>query len=113
MLGYYFDIIDAEHAPYDRAAIDVACLATRAVNTAAIVRVQDENAAGIMSALDSGAAGVMVPHCDSPEKARAIAEHADTEAAGVDLRPRPAPAPGAASRARRTLPRRTRTRCAS
>src|SRR3954447_1804559 len=73
-LGYDYVIIDAEHAPYDRAAIDIACLAARAVNTAAIVRVQDENPAAIMGVLDSGATGVMVPHCDSPEKARAIAE---------------------------------------
>lgn len=72
-LGFDFVIVDAEHAPYDRAAIDIACLAARAVNTAAIVRVPDENAASIMSALDCGAAGVMVPHCSSPEKARAIA----------------------------------------
>jgi 2-keto-3-deoxy-L-rhamnonate aldolase RhmA len=72
-LGFDYVIIDAEHAPYDRAAIDLACLAARAANTAAIVRVQDESAATIMSALDCGAAGVMVPHCDSAEKARAVA----------------------------------------
>lgn len=72
-LGFDYVIVDAEHAPYDRAAIDLACLAARAANTAAIVRVQDENAAAIMSALDCGAAGIMVPHCDSAEKARAVA----------------------------------------
>lgn len=73
MVGFDFVIIDQEHAPFDRAAIDVACLAARAVDIAAIVRVPEANASCIMSALDCGAAGVMVPHCNSPEKARAIA----------------------------------------
>jgi 2-keto-3-deoxy-L-rhamnonate aldolase RhmA len=73
LAGFDFVIIDQEHAPFDRGAIDIACLATRAADIAAIVRVQEANAAMIMSALDCGATGVMVPHCDSPAKARQIA----------------------------------------
>lgn len=69
-LGYDYVIVDQEHAPYDRAAIDLACLAARAVNTAAIVRVAEATHASLLSVLDCGAAGVMVPHVDSPEKAR-------------------------------------------
>ena len=70
-VGFDFVIIDREHSPLDRAAIDIACLAARATNIAAIVRVSDVG--NILSALDSGATGVMVPHCDSPERARQIA----------------------------------------
>jgi 2-keto-3-deoxy-L-rhamnonate aldolase RhmA len=72
-LGFDFVIIDQEHAPFDRGDIDIACLAARAANIAAIVRVPEVNASTIMSALDCGATGVMVPHCDSPAKAREIA----------------------------------------
>jgi 2-keto-3-deoxy-L-rhamnonate aldolase RhmA len=70
-VGFDFVIIDQEHSPLDRTAIDIACLAARASNIAAIVRVSE--VANILSALDSGATGVMVPHCDSPERARQIA----------------------------------------
>jgi 2-keto-3-deoxy-L-rhamnonate aldolase RhmA len=73
-LGYDYVIIDQEHAPFDRAAIDVACLAARAVNTAAIIRVAEATPASILSVLDCGAAGVMVPHVDNPARAREIAE---------------------------------------
>ena len=73
LLGFDFVIIDQEHAPFDRTAIDVACLAARAANIAAIVRVPEVSVSSILSALDCGATGVMVPHCDSPAKAREIA----------------------------------------
>jgi 2-keto-3-deoxy-L-rhamnonate aldolase RhmA len=73
LAGFDFVIIDAEHAPFDRAAIDIACLAARAADIAAIVRVPEANAAHILNALDCGATGVMVPHCSTPEKARLIA----------------------------------------
>jgi staphyloferrin B biosynthesis citrate synthase len=69
-VGFDFVIIDQEHSPLDRAAIDIACLAARTTNIAAIVRVSEVT--NILSALDSGATGVMVPHCDSPERARQI-----------------------------------------
>jgi 2-keto-3-deoxy-L-rhamnonate aldolase RhmA len=69
-VGFDFVIIDQEHSPLDRVAIDIACLAARATNIAAIVRVSE--VVHILSALDSGATGVMVPHCDSPERARQI-----------------------------------------
>jgi 2-keto-3-deoxy-L-rhamnonate aldolase RhmA len=73
LAGFDFVIIDQEHAAFDRSAIDIACLAARAADIAAIVRVPEANAAAIMAALDCGATGVMVPHCDSPAKAKAIA----------------------------------------
>jgi staphyloferrin B biosynthesis citrate synthase len=73
LAGFDFVIIDQEHGAFDRSALDIGCLAARAAGIAAIVRVPEANAAAIMAALDCGANGVMVPHCDSAEKARAIA----------------------------------------
>jgi 2-keto-3-deoxy-L-rhamnonate aldolase RhmA len=72
LLGFDFVIMDQEHSPWDRAAIDVVSLAARASNVAGLVRVGDPSDANILSVLDSGAAGVMVPHVDSPEKAKQI-----------------------------------------
>lgn len=73
LVGFDFVIVDQEHAPFDRGTIDLMCLAGRASNVAAIVRVAEPTPSNILSVLDVGAAGVMVPHCDSPEKAREIA----------------------------------------
>lgn len=70
-VGLDFVVIDAEHAPWDRGDIDMACMAARANSIAALVRVQDEG--HILSALDCGATGVMVPHVSSVEKARQVA----------------------------------------
>jgi len=38
-LGYYFVVIDKEHAPFDRRAIDDAIVAARASGVAALLRV--------------------------------------------------------------------------
>jgi staphyloferrin B biosynthesis citrate synthase len=81
-IGFDFVIIDQEHSPFDRMAVDVACLAGRAANIAVIVRVPEANASMILAALDCGANGVMVPHCDSPAKAREIASASTTRAGG-------------------------------
>ncbi|RDJ23138.1 aldolase [Bosea caraganae] len=72
-IGFDFVIIDQEHAPFDRNSIDMACLGARASGTAALVRVAEPTPASILSVLDLGATGVLVPHVDSPEKARMIA----------------------------------------
>lgn len=69
-LGYDFIMIDAEHAAFDRAAIELQVLAARAAEMPALVRVADIG--GIQSALDVGAAGVMVPHVLSPDMARHV-----------------------------------------
>jgi staphyloferrin B biosynthesis citrate synthase len=70
-LGLDFIVIDAEHAPWDRAAVDHALLAARAHGLAALVRVQ--GVGDILDALDCGATGVMVPHVSTPETAAAVA----------------------------------------
>jgi staphyloferrin B biosynthesis citrate synthase len=72
-LGFDFVVIDEEHAPFDRASIDVGLLAARAAGTAGIVRVANPTAANILSVLDCGATGVLVPHVATVENAREIA----------------------------------------
>ncbi len=72
-LGYDFVIVDAEHAPFDRRDIDMIAMAAAGSGIAALVRVTDGSAASILSCLDVGAAGVLVPHVDSPARAREVA----------------------------------------
>lgn len=67
-----FVVIDAEHAPFDRASIDLLVLVGRAVNLPVLVRIPDTSAATVLSVLDVGAAGLLVPHVDSAEQARKI-----------------------------------------
>ena len=76
LAGLDFVILDAEHAPFDRARMD-ACLAmARALGLPCMVRVPEATPARILMALDSGAAGVVVPHCFSVEKAQGAARAA-------------------------------------
>jgi 2-keto-3-deoxy-L-rhamnonate aldolase RhmA len=70
-IGFDFVVIDEEHAPFDRVAIDNALVAARAARVAGIVRVAND--ANVLAALDSGAEGVLVPHVSSAAKAREIA----------------------------------------
>ena len=64
--------IDAEHAPFDRAAIDGCVFAARACNLPVVVRTPTGSAEHILNALDCGADGVVVPHVRSAADARAI-----------------------------------------
>lgn len=71
--GLDFIVLDAEHAPFDRARLD-ACLAVgRALDFPLLVRVPSGSDENLLMALDAGAVGVVVPHMDSVEKAKAIA----------------------------------------
>ncbi len=72
-LGFDFVVVDEEHAPFDRAAIDNVLLAARASGTAGVVRVAAPTDSNLLSVLDSGACGVLVPHVATAAKARAIA----------------------------------------
>jgi staphyloferrin B biosynthesis citrate synthase len=65
--------IDAEHAPFDRSAIDMCVLAARAGGLPAIVRPASSAAHEILNALDCGADGVVVPHVRSAREAADIA----------------------------------------
>lgn len=73
--GLDFAVLDAEHAPYDRAALDLAMLAGRAAGLPLFVRVEQRSAASMLSVLDMGAAGVLVPHVDTERDAREVVAH--------------------------------------
>jgi 2-keto-3-deoxy-L-rhamnonate aldolase RhmA len=68
-----FIVLDQEHAPLDRALTDTMLLAAIATDLPALVRVPSAASYHLQSALDSGAAGVLVPHVDSGDVARSIA----------------------------------------
>jgi 2-keto-3-deoxy-L-rhamnonate aldolase RhmA len=63
--------VDAEHAPFDRAALDAVLLAALARDLPCLVRPAHAGAAEILNALDLGAAGIVVPHVASAAAARA------------------------------------------
>ena len=64
-------VLDAEHAPFDRAALDLCILAARAGGKSVLVRPQSASHEQILNALDCGADGVILPHI------RTAAEAAD------------------------------------
>jgi len=74
--GLDFLVLDAEHAPFDRARMDQCLAIGRALDFPLLVRVPDALPSSILQALDSGAVGVVVPHVDSAEKAAAVAKSA-------------------------------------
>lgn len=71
-----FGVLDGEHAPFDRAALDLMMLAGRAARLPLYVRVPDYEASTILSTLDLGAAGIVVPHVDNAEQAALIVSRA-------------------------------------
>lgn len=74
--------LDAEHAPFDRAAIDLCCMAARAAGMPLLVRTATAAPEHILSALDCGATGVLLPHIRSADEARAAATAAQYGAGG-------------------------------
>ena len=68
--------IDAEHAPFDRAAIDLCIMAARGAGVPAIVRPASGSAHELLNALDCGAEGVLVPHIRSAAEGRELARAA-------------------------------------
>lgn len=65
--------IDAEHAPFDRMALDQCLYALRSESMPALVRIPTGSPEHILNALDCGATGVVVPHVTSAAQAEAIA----------------------------------------
>lgn len=74
--------IDAEHAPFDRAAIDLCVMAARANGLPVLVRPPNGAPEHILNALDCGADGVLVPHVRSAAEAHAVARSTRYEAGG-------------------------------
>ncbi|HSI40713.1 MAG TPA: aldolase/citrate lyase family protein [Xanthobacteraceae bacterium] len=70
--GLDFGVVDAEHAPFDRAAVDLMVMAGRSGGLPLLVRVPDTSPAFIMAVLDMGAHGIVVPRVDSLADARSV-----------------------------------------
>lgn len=66
--------LDAEHAPFDRIAIDGALAMARAAQMPALVRVPSASPEHILNALDCGATGVVAPHIRNAAEAAAFAK---------------------------------------
>lgn len=66
--------LDAEHAPFDRSAIDGCAMAARAAAMPMLVRVPTAAPEHILNALDCGATGVVAPHIRSAAEAEAFAK---------------------------------------
>jgi len=73
--GLDFAVVDAEHAPFDRAGIDLMVMAGRAAGLPVFVRVPDDRPSNLLSSLDIGAAGLLVPHVDSAAQAAELVRH--------------------------------------
>jgi len=89
-IGFDFVMLDEEHAPWTRAALDAGFLAARAFDAAGFVRLSRPDASSVLQVLDAGAIGIMVPHVSTVEKARNIASWAryrgGTRGSGVAVR---------------------------
>ncbi|WP_414441511.1 HpcH/HpaI aldolase family protein [Burkholderia sp. 22PA0106] len=70
--GLHFAVVDAEHAPFDRATLDIMVIAARSVGLPLFVRIPDIQPATVQSALDLGVSGLLVPHVDSADDARRL-----------------------------------------
>ncbi len=93
--------LDAEHAPFDRMALDQCIFAARAAGKDVLVRVASSAPEHILNALDCGATGIVVPHVRSAGEAQDAvrASHyghggrgyaGSSRAAGYTNRPMPA-----------------------
>lgn len=74
--GLDFVCLDAEHAPFDRTAMNACCAVARAAGLPLLVRVPQASAAEIGAALDLGASGVVVPHVTDAQTAERVARAA-------------------------------------
>jgi staphyloferrin B biosynthesis citrate synthase len=61
--------LDAEHAPFDRDAIDAAIFPCRAAGKPVLVRTRSAAPTEILNALDCGATGVLLPHVRNRDEA--------------------------------------------
>jgi 2-keto-3-deoxy-L-rhamnonate aldolase RhmA len=68
-----FGVLDAEHSPLDRQALDTLLLAGRATNLPLLVRPAEKSVQAFQTVLDSGASGLLVPHVDTVDQARRVA----------------------------------------
>ncbi|MEJ6395251.1 aldolase/citrate lyase family protein [Gymnodinialimonas sp. 2305UL16-5] len=71
--GLDFVCLDAEHAPFDKGALNACLSVARAADFPVLVRVSSGSAENIGAALDLGACGIVVPHVMDAESAARIA----------------------------------------
>lgn len=101
--------LDAEHAPFDRLAIDACAMAARAAGKDLLVRVPAVTSEHVLNALDCGATGIVAPHIRSAAEAEALVRMAhygaggrgyagSSRAAGYTTRPMAAHLQGSAKR---------------
>ncbi len=76
LAGLDFVCLDAEHAPFDRAALGTLCAVGRAAGFPILVRVPSGSAEQIGMALDAGADGIVVPHVTNAATAASVAQTA-------------------------------------
>ncbi|BBE33297.1 4-hydroxy-2-oxovalerate aldolase [Sphingosinicella microcystinivorans] len=70
--GVDFIVLDGEHAPFDRTALDTCLMAAMSVGLPALVRMPGGDRPLIGAALDLGAAAIVAPHVPDADQARAI-----------------------------------------
>lgn len=68
-----FLVLDAEHAPFDRASIDLCVLAGLAAQCPVLVRIPAAREEWVMASLDAGAAGILAPRVSTVEQAQDLA----------------------------------------
>lgn len=66
--------LDAEHAPFDRSALDSSIAALRAAKMASLVRIPITSPEYVLNSLDCGANGIVAPHVKSVGDAKALAK---------------------------------------
>ncbi len=66
--------LDAEHAPFDRLAIDASISALRAAEVPALIRIPHLSSEHALNALDCGANGIIAPHIKSVTDAEALGQ---------------------------------------
>ncbi len=74
--------LDAEHAPFDRAALDACLAVARLADAPALVRVPAAEPAQVLNALDCGATGIVAPHVTTAVGAGELARSARFGAGG-------------------------------
>ena len=76
LAGFDFVVLDMEHSTIDFTRLELLIAASQAAGLATLVRPWGEDTGLIGKILDMGANGIMVPHVDSPERARSVVEQA-------------------------------------
>jgi 2-keto-3-deoxy-L-rhamnonate aldolase RhmA len=72
LAGFDLVVLDMEHSAVDFACLELLIAAAHAAGIATLVRPSGQDSGLIGKILDLGASGIMVPHVDSPERARAV-----------------------------------------